>query len=130
MVVTEWSPWSSVMMDDGSLCSMIEKPPVGLFITGTSTEVGKTFVAAAIVRALVACGKRVGVYKPVASGCRLDGSTRVSDDAVVLWEAAGRRGDFSGLRQTSWGETPRPEVKRLTFSRKAESNRVLQWIHT
>jgi dethiobiotin synthetase len=40
----------------------------GLFITGTSTEVGKTHVAAMIARALVAEGRRVGVYKPVASG--------------------------------------------------------------
>lgn len=62
----------------------------GLFITGTGTEVGKTHVAALIARQLVAEGVRVGVYKPVASGCqRVDGEL-VSDDAVALWEAAGR----------------------------------------
>ena len=66
----------------------------GLFITGTSTEVGKTHVAAMIARALVAAGHRVGVYKPAASGCRLlDGQT-VADDAVALWEAAGRPGEL------------------------------------
>jgi dethiobiotin synthetase len=58
----------------------------GFFITGTGTEVGKTFVAALIAKQLVAEGVRVGVYKPAASGCRDD----VSDDAVALWEAAGR----------------------------------------
>jgi dethiobiotin synthetase len=57
-----------------------------LFITGTGTEVGKTYVAALIARQLVAEGVRVGVYKPAASGCHND----VSDDAVSLWEAAGR----------------------------------------
>jgi dethiobiotin synthetase len=64
----------------------------GLFITGTSTEVGKTHVAAMIARALVADGRRVGVYKPVASGCRLMDGEMVSDDAIQLWEAAGRPG--------------------------------------
>jgi dethiobiotin synthetase len=66
------------------------RPPHGLFITGTGTEVGKTYVAAAIVRSLVAAGVRVGVYKPAASGCRRDGNCLNSDDAVALWEAAGR----------------------------------------
>lgn len=40
----------------------------GLFITGTDTEVGKTFVACSIVRQLRTLGQCVAVYKPVASG--------------------------------------------------------------
>lgn len=64
----------------------------GLFIAGTSTEVGKTLVAAMIARELHAAGHRVGVYKPVASGCRRVGETIVADDAIQLWEAAGRPG--------------------------------------
>ena len=66
----------------------------GLFVTGTGTEVGKTYVAALIARALVAAGQRVGVYKPVASGCRREGDDLVADDATLLWEAAGQPGDF------------------------------------
>ncbi|MFM7738191.1 MAG: ATP-dependent dethiobiotin synthetase BioD, partial [Planctomycetota bacterium] len=42
-------------------------PTRGLFITGTDTDVGKTFVGAIIVRSLTRQGYRVGVYKPVAS---------------------------------------------------------------
>jgi dethiobiotin synthetase len=67
----------------------------GLFITGTDTGVGKTYVAALIARWLAASGRRVGVYKPAASGCVRDDQGRlVSDDAVALWEAAGRPGDL------------------------------------
>ncbi len=62
----------------------------GLFVVGTDTGVGKTFVAARIVAALAQTGVSVGVYKPAASGCRLVGKTLVSDDALALWEAAGR----------------------------------------
>ena len=64
--------------------------PPGLFITGTDTEVGKTYIAALIAKQLVAEGKRVGVYKPVASGCVFEGEDLVSEDAVALWEAAGK----------------------------------------
>jgi len=71
---------------------MKAKPTPGLFITGTDTEVGKTFIASIIVEQLVAAGKRVGVYKPVASGCRTEGDALVSDDALRLWNAAGQPG--------------------------------------
>lgn len=43
----------------------------GVFITGTDTDVGKTFVAAGLAAALRRRGVDVGVMKPVASG-RLD----------------------------------------------------------
>lgn len=43
-------------------------PAPGIFVTGTGTEVGKTYVAAAIARTLSAGGLRVGVFKPAVSG--------------------------------------------------------------
>lgn len=57
----------------------------GLFVAGTDTDVGKTAVAVAIVRQLVAAGRRAGVFKPAASGV-----ANGSGDAQALWEAAGR----------------------------------------
>jgi dethiobiotin synthetase len=55
-----------------------------LFVTGTDTGVGKTFVACALVHALRAAGRRVAVMKPVETG--VDG---VPEDAVRLRDAAG-----------------------------------------
>jgi dethiobiotin synthetase len=69
---------------------MTVQQPVGLFITGTDTEVGKTVVTAQIATALHAAGKKVGVYKPVASGCRRQGDQLIADDALAIWEAAGK----------------------------------------
>ncbi|MGI9178661.1 MAG: dethiobiotin synthase [Pirellulales bacterium] len=67
------------------------RPPLGLpglFVAGTDTDVGKTHVAAAIARSLVALGRRVGVYKPVASG--FPSAAAEGSDAWRLWDAAGR----------------------------------------
>jgi dethiobiotin synthetase len=61
---------------------------------GTDTDVGKTYVASMVARSLVASGKRVGVYKPAASGCRRDSGKLVSDDAITLWRAAGSPGEL------------------------------------
>lgn len=65
-------------------------PGRGLFVTGTDTDVGKTVAAVAIVRSLVAGGRRVGVYKPVASG--VAAADDPDGDPYRLWEAAGRPG--------------------------------------
>lgn len=58
----------------------------GVFVTGTDTGVGKTFVAVAVAAALAREGLRVAVMKPVAAG--LDAHGRVSADVVALAAAA------------------------------------------
>ena len=55
-----------------------------LFVTGTDTGVGKTFVTCAIATALRRRGRRVGVMKPVETGVE-----REPDDALRLRAAAG-----------------------------------------
>src|SRR5579864_4160984 len=65
-------------------------PPLpGLFVTGTDTGVGKTWVAAAIAHCLSQAGRRVGVLKPVATGAARQGNDLRSDDAELLIEAIG-----------------------------------------
>lgn len=66
----------------------------GIFITGTDTGVGKTFVACAIVRALKARGIDVGVMKPVETGC---GNELTPADALALKDAAGVADDISEI---------------------------------
>ena len=61
-----------------------------LFFAGTDTEVGKTYIASLVAIRLRQLGRRVGVYKPVASGCSESAGKLVAEDAVALWEAAGR----------------------------------------
>lgn len=62
-----------------------------LFITGTDTDVGKTVVAAGLAAALARRGVNVGVMKPVATGARRHGHRVLSDDALLLQQAAGVR---------------------------------------
>ena len=63
--------------------------PRGIFVTGTDTGVGKTIVAATLARLLRMKGVSVGVMKPVTSGCREENGKLVSDDALLLCQAAG-----------------------------------------
>lgn len=65
----------------------LNKP--GLFVTGTDTEVGKTVVACAVAACLHQQGQRVGVCKPLASGCEWVDGELVNDDAVQLRQWSG-----------------------------------------
>ncbi|HUW18076.1 MAG TPA: dethiobiotin synthase [Sedimentisphaerales bacterium] len=60
----------------------------GLFVTGTDTGVGKTVIAGAIARILTDRGLKVGVFKPIATGCNRHWEGRVSYDAEFLANCA------------------------------------------
>lgn len=62
------------------------------FVTGTDTEVGKTYISSALVRFFTNQGLRAVGMKPVASGCELSehgiwAGQMVNDDVLALYEA-------------------------------------------
>lgn len=56
----------------------------GVFVTGTDTEVGKTFVATVLIRALARAKIRVAGMKPVAAGAVQTGAGSRNEDALAL----------------------------------------------
>lgn len=61
----------------------------GVFITGTDTGVGKTFIAAGLATILRAGGYKIGVMKPAETGCPEQNGSLIPQDAVQLKEASG-----------------------------------------
>ncbi|MBV1871205.1 MAG: dethiobiotin synthase [Gammaproteobacteria bacterium] len=60
------------------------------FVTGTDTEVGKTFVSAALLTALNEHGFSTLGLKPIAAGCeQIDGQWK-NEDALILQKVASR----------------------------------------
>lgn len=66
----------------------------GYFITGTDTNVGKTWVTVALMRYFKAKGKSVVGLKPVASGCYAKNSKLYNDDALLLQANASFKLDY------------------------------------
>lgn len=62
----------------------------GLFVTGTDTDVGKTWVACLLARELRENGHKVGVMKPAESG--------MNQDAVLLKKASGSSAPLRRIR--------------------------------
>jgi dethiobiotin synthetase len=59
-----------------------------VFVTGTGTDVGKTYVTAALLRAMTASGLLADALKPVVSG--FDPASPEGSDPAVLLQALGR----------------------------------------
>jgi dethiobiotin synthetase len=76
-----------------------EKSMAGLFVVGSDTGVGKTFVTCAVARLLRRQGQAVEVCKPVATGAELQNGVLLGDDTRRLAEAAGHA-DYR--RVTPW----------------------------
>jgi dethiobiotin synthetase len=97
---------------------------VGLFITGTGTNVGKTYITALVARQLLSEGKRVGVYKPVASGCEMLDGQLVSPDATMLWEAAGRPGTLEAVCPQLFAAPLAPHLAARAEGRRVDAARL------
>ncbi|MDR9435468.1 MAG: dethiobiotin synthase [Thiohalophilus sp.] len=61
----------------------------GVFVTGTDTEIGKTFCSCLLMEALQQKGLKVAGMKPVASGGELRDGRLVNEDALQLQQQSG-----------------------------------------
>lgn len=66
----------------------------GFFITGTDTEVGKSWVSAGLMAKLQQQGHRVAGMKPVASGCHETADGLRNEDALLLQRQASMAVDY------------------------------------
>ena len=73
-------------------------------------------------------GRRVGVYKPAASGCRREGETLVSDDAVALWKAAGQPGDLDHVCPQRFAAPLAPHLAARAEGRQLDSGLLCRGI--
>ena len=61
----------------------------GIFVTGTGTDVGKTFVSALMIKHLRQSGLNAGYFKAAASGVVDEDGESVAEDALYICKAAG-----------------------------------------
>ncbi|WP_020407594.1 dethiobiotin synthase [Hahella ganghwensis] len=84
--------------------------PRTLFITGTDTEVGKTFVTAALLHAFSRHGLRTIGLKPVAAGCEMSSDGLVNDDALTLQRYATVRLPYAQVNPVALEEPIAPHI--------------------
>ncbi|HEX7342034.1 MAG TPA: dethiobiotin synthase [Rhodanobacteraceae bacterium] len=82
----------------------------GIFVAGTDTEVGKTFVSCALLRALRAVGHRATGMKPVASGCLATPDGLRNEDALALLEASDPQPAYADCNPFAFIEAVSPHI--------------------
>lgn len=92
----------------------------GLIITGTDTNVGKTWISQLILRALQADGHRCGAYKPVCSGATLRDGKREWSDVELLHAAIDHPVERSLICPQTFAAPLAPNVAARMENREVE----------
>ena len=103
-------------------CSMA----CGIFITGTDTGVGKTLVSCSLAALLRELGYRVGVMKPVETGCSQRGGELFPDDAVLLKQASGCDEPMEKICPYRFAEPLAPSIAAERAGDRIDIDQVLQ----
>ena len=62
-----------------------------IFITGTNTEVGKTFITRNLIERVQLNGYSVSPYKPIETGCIKKSLTLIPNDSMIYFRAINKR---------------------------------------
>jgi dethiobiotin synthetase len=82
----------------------------GYFITGTDTNVGKTWVTVALMRYFKSQGQSVVGMKPVASGCFMQHGELKNLDALLIQENASVKLDYSLVNPYAYALPVSPHI--------------------
>lgn len=94
----------------------------GIFITGTDTDVGKTWVARSLAASLVARGVDVGVFKPMMSGVKRENPT---SDASLLKDFAQDKNSLEAINPYQFDESVTPYIAAKRINQVIELEDIL-----
>jgi len=97
----------------------------GIFITGTDTGVGKTFITSALAGYLRGRGVGVGVMKPAETGCPQQDGVLIPEDAVRLKEASGCPEPLETICPYRFAEPLAPSIAAERAGRKIDIDLLL-----
>ncbi|MCF2859540.1 dethiobiotin synthase [Pseudoalteromonas sp. SMS1] len=80
------------------------------FITGTDTEVGKTYVTSLLLKYLVSKKKKALGFKPIAAGAEEAFGELVNEDALTLMEAANVHGTYEQINPFCFAPPIAPHI--------------------
>lgn len=104
----------------------MKKPEQGWFVTGTDTEIGKTFISCRLIEQYRSQGLRVGAYKPAASGA----PSIEESDAFRLWTAIGRGCPIEWVNPQSFQAPLAPPIAAEFEGKSVDESRLLQGVET
>ena len=96
-----------------------------IFVTGTGTDVGKTFLSAALIRHWRAAAHTVAAFKPVVSG--FDPATPETSDPGVLLAALGRPTEIETISPWRFAAPLSPDMAAAREGRALDFNAIVEF---
>lgn len=96
-----------------------------IFVVGTNTGIGKTFVSGGIVSTLNKCNKNVCYFKPVQSGISTDEDNNLSDVGFVK-RASSIQQDTREMNTYSFTEPLSPHLASKRENIKIDINKIVE----
>ncbi|MBN8429920.1 dethiobiotin synthase [Microbulbifer salipaludis] len=95
------------------------------FVTGTNTEVGKTYVTAALLHAAGAQGLKTAAVKPVASGCEQTPEGLRNSDALTLMAAMTEDMPYEQVNPIALEPAIAPHIAAMEAGRRLDPSRLV-----
>ena len=101
----------------------------GIFVTGTGTDIGKTYVSALLVASLRAGGVNAGYFKPALSGAERQGDTLIPGDAAYVCARASLPGDPMDYVAYCYEPAVSPHLAAISAGQPIEREQILKHFH-
>lgn len=96
----------------------------GFFVTGTDTEIGKTFVSSLLIQLLVDDGFKVSGMKPIASDAKnIDGNIQ-NEDAETLMQVANVTADYKVVNPYVFEQAISPHLAAEDMGTEIDLNKI------
>ncbi len=102
----------------------------GYFITGTDTDVGKTWVSLGIIEALKQQGKKVGVMKPISAGCEQTDAGLRNEDALLLQQHSNVELDYDLINPYAFKPAIAPHIAAADEETRIDIETLYQNLQT
>lgn len=95
-----------------------------IFITGTGTDIGKTYISALLVKYLKDSGYKSGYYKAAVSGNERINGELVAGDALFVKNIAGLSQDINDMVSYIYEEPLSPHLAAKRENKQVELNKI------
>ena len=95
------------------------------FVTGTNTEVGKTYITAALLHRAGEQGLRTAAIKPVASGCEQTPEGLRNSDALTLMDAMSEALDYQQVNPIALEPAVAPHIAAMEAGKRLDASRLV-----
>jgi len=104
-------------------------PAKGFFIAGTDTGVGKSIIAAGLLRALARHGLRVAGMKPIAAGAEETPEGLRNEDALMLRAASNVEADYATTNPYCFPAPVSPHIAAHEAGVEVDIGRIVHAFH-